>query len=116
MHALKTGDVIGIAMFLVVASLVIQAIRKGGLKGAAFGARIEERVGEVSVTAPRLLTSSLKVHRLGGDPQREIGLELVSKSFASYQMMPIALSAEEAQALMGYLQAALRGTSRPPLH
>lgn len=53
---------------------------------------------------------AVKVHRLsGGSSEKAIDLEFVAKSFASYQMLPVTLSAAEARKLSQLLQTALTG-------
>lgn len=97
--------------FLVVAgSIIFKTLKHGGFRAAMFGAKIRKTVGEVSGKGPKLMALSLKVHELeGNDHDRVVGLELVAKSFASYQMMPIALSATEAKKLSDMLNNIANG-------
>lgn len=96
------------AMFaLVVGSFIYKSVRHGGLKGAMLGARIERTLGHVDCGGVKFGSMSLKVHALSGGLQgKAIGIELVAKTFASYEMMPITLSASEAKKLATLLQAA----------
>jgi hypothetical protein len=49
----------------------------------------------------------IKVHKLAGtDGKGTIGVELVAKSFASYQMTPVTLSRDAALQLAALLHAA----------
>lgn len=80
-----------------------------GLKGAMFGAEIVNTVGEVQGKGQGPLSLALKVHSLKPETtsQSLVGIELVAKSIASYEMMPITLSASEAQHLITLLERAI---------
>jgi hypothetical protein len=100
-------------VFVVLAAIVgyfgLRIIRHGGFKAAMFGARIEHTVGEVAAEKQGPMSVELKVHALRrDDSEKLIGIELVAKSFASYQMMPITLSVGQAQQLASLLQTATR--------
>jgi hypothetical protein len=106
MH-MDPGFVMFLLVFLGVGGLMLFRVLKfGGFKAAMFGAPIQTTVGEVAGSGPRMMTLTVKVHRLGGGTERSVGLELVAKSFASYQMMPVSLSSAEARKLAQLLQAA----------
>jgi len=99
--------------FVVVAAIVAyfgyRMVRHGGFKAAMFGARIYRTVGEVSAEKQGPMRIALKVHVLQRDPSEKlIGIELVAKSFASYQMMPVTLSVNQAEQLASLLQNAVR--------
>lgn len=102
------------ALFFVVFAAVLgyfgyRMLRHGGFRGAMFGARIEQTVGEVTGEKQGPMNVALKVHALRrDDSEKLIGIELVAKSFASYQMMPITLSVSQAQQLASLLQNAAR--------
>ena len=92
---------------LVAGSLIYKLFKHGGLKAAMFGAPIAHTVGEVEGGGVRFMSMTVKVHTLGGgSPEKAIGLEFVAKSIASYQMMPVTLSAAEAKKLAILLQSA----------
>ena len=91
----------------VVGTFVFKMVKYGGFKAAMFGAPIERTLGEVEGSGSRMITVTVRVHALGGHVAgKDIGLEFVAKSFASYQMMPVALSAAEARKLASLLQNA----------
>src|SRR5260221_14091651 len=102
------------SLFFIVFAAVIgyfgyRMIRYGGLKAAMFGARIDHTVGEVRAEKQGPMSVALKVHALRrDDSEKLIGIELVAKSFASYQMVPITLSVNQAQQLASLLQNATR--------
>lgn len=97
----------------VAGSFVFKIIKHGGLKAAMFGAPIERTIGEVEGGGTRLMTVAVKVHKLDGDsPEKAIGLEFVAKSLASYQMMPVTLSAAEARKLATLLESAASTDTR----
>jgi len=83
-------------------------IRYKGLRGALFGAEIRKTVGEFEGARLGPIRTILRVHVLGPDNMsgKNVGLEFVAKSFASYQMMPVALSRAETATLMALLQQA----------
>ncbi|WP_157572106.1 hypothetical protein [Hydrogenophaga taeniospiralis] len=95
--------------FLVIPGyLLFRMIRYGGVKAAMFGAKIEKTLGEVEGHPQRPVSLRLKVHVLdGGSSDKAVGLELIAKSFASYQMMPVTLSVVEAKKLSSLLQSAI---------
>lgn len=84
-------------------------IKNKGFRGAMFGSPVLQTLGEVQGVKQGLVSVKLKIHVLEGrgDPEKRIGLELVAKSFASWQMMPITLSRSEAKALHSLLQQAI---------
>jgi hypothetical protein len=86
-----------------------RVLRHGGFKAAMFGASIEQTVGEVAGERQGSVGVGLKVHALRRDgTEKLVGLEVVAKSAASYQMLPITLSLDQAQQLASLLQAATR--------
>ncbi|WP_148289689.1 hypothetical protein [Ideonella sp. B508-1] len=92
----------------IVGYFIFRMVRYGGFKSAMFGAKIEKTLGEVEGQRQALLSSRLKVHLLEGGPsEKAVGIELVAKGVASYQMMPITLSAAEAKRLVSLLQSAI---------
>jgi hypothetical protein len=103
-----------LGLFVAIAGyFVFNLIRHKGLKGALFGGRIAETFGEVPGTKQGPVSVSLKVHAVASPdhPTPDGGLELVARSFASYQMMPIRLQRAEAQELLRLLQAAIDATA-----
>lgn len=94
------------ALALIVGAFLYKIVQHGGFKAAMFGARIDRTVGEVAGGGMKLMKVGLRIHRLGGSPEKAVGVELVAKSFASYQMMPMTLSVGEARKLIGLLEAA----------
>lgn len=93
----------------VAGSFIYKAFKYGGFKAALFGAPIERTVGEVAGGRPALLSSSIRVHVLGGNlTDRAVGLELSSKSPASYHMFPVTLSVPDVSRLIELLQESIR--------
>ena len=87
---------------------VFKLIRRGGIKAALFGAQIEATVGEVQPQGSRFMRVTLKVHRLKSDDRNKaVALELTTKPFLSYQMMPVTLSGGQAQTLAALLEQAI---------
>ena len=56
-----------------------------------------------------MISSTVKVHVLGGaEPEKAVGLELVAKTLASYQMHRLTLSVLETNRLIEMLREAVR--------
>lgn len=91
---------------LAVGAFLYKTLQHGGFKAAMFGAPIERTVGEVASGGVKLMNVVLRVHKLGGGREKAVGVELVAKSLASYQMMPVTLSVAEAKKLIMLLEAA----------
>jgi len=95
---------------VVIGSFLFKMIKYRGFKGAMFGAQIHRAIGEVPGSGTGLMNVSVRVHTLGSsDVEPDVGLEFVAKSFASYQMMPIKLSAADAKWLASLLESAAGG-------
>jgi hypothetical protein len=96
-----------VILIFVVGVFIRKAVKYGGIKSALFNAPIKSYLGEVSDERSGSIKVVIKVHSLAGDStQKAIALELVAKSFASYQMMPVTLSASEAKKLSMLLLSA----------
>jgi hypothetical protein len=82
--------------------------RYGGLGGVEFGAPVMGTVGEVQPQKQGLIKSVIRVKTLGASAKRNrgVGLQLVGKSFASYDSMSFALSVDEAKQLAALLERA----------
>ncbi len=104
---LGPGTLFFLVFAAVVGYLVYRVLQHGGIKAAMFGARIERTVGEVPGERQFGMNVVLKVHALRrDDSEKLVGLELVAKSFLSYEMTPITLSVHQAQQLASLLQNA----------
>lgn len=94
------------------ANFVYQAMKNRGLKGAMFGARITRTVGELDLGKTGPMRTMLKLHRLEsrepGAPT--VGIEVVNRSVASYHMLPIRLTSEQAAVLRELLSQAMAGS------
>ena len=103
-----TPSLVFFALFLAIAgTFTYRIVKYRGFKAAMFGGRIERTIGEVEGTGQTLGRVKLRVHTLsGGGKDRAVGIELVATTIASYQMLPITLSTEGAQDLIGLLQEA----------
>lgn len=72
-----------------------------------FDAKIQSTVGNVNVTSPALTSQTLKVHALDRNGEKMLGIEVISKSEMSYQMLPIVLSLTQARALASLLRVGI---------
>ena len=105
---MDTPSLIFLVFFAAIAGyLVLRFVKSGGVKAAMFGARIERTVGEAAGSGGRIIKSKVRVHVLDGGPDKAVGLEFMAKSFASYQMLPLALSESEARNLIRILENAV---------
>ena len=102
---------VGGIILLVVSSMVLRVIRHGGLKAAMFGARVDRTIGEVrGEKQGGVVGVAVRVHVLRRDlgAEKLVGVELVAKSFLSYQMMPVTLSESQAIQLAELLKEATK--------
>lgn len=98
-----------------VARILYGLIRHHGFRGMLFGAAIESTLGEVSLESRGLINTSMKVHRIADDDSDRamVGLEVVSWSFASYHVLPLRLTLEDADQLARLLREATERRERP---
>ena len=90
----------------IVLSFLVNIARRGGFKGAMFNAEIAGTVGEVETIGAKIMSQRIKIHRLLRDGAPLIGVEVVSKSIGSYEMLPLALTKTQAQQLVALLEEA----------
>jgi hypothetical protein len=103
------GTLFFVVFAAVIGYFVYRMLQHGGFKAAMFGARIESTVGEVTGERQFDMNVAVKVHALRrDDSEKLVGIELVAKSFLSYEMTPITLSVHQAQELASLLQSATR--------
>ena len=92
----------------VLGNLAFRAFRHGSFSAAFFDAPVERTLGEVEDARSKLGRSVLRVHRLGaGSTDSIVAIELVHKSFASYEMNFINLSEPSVRSLIAHLQEAI---------
>lgn len=73
-----------------------QVIQHGSLKGAAYGARVGETIGEVEGRALHDNFVTIRVHRLdGSSPDKGVGVELAGKTKTSVERVFATLSSSE---------------------
>lgn len=94
-------------LFAVIAGIFVFYIATLGLKGAVFGARIVKSYGAIPQGRTGLARGRIRVHVLETTPQRSIGIEVVSYSFLSWEMIPIKLTADGARRLIDDLSDAI---------
>ncbi len=94
---------------LIVANMLFRIVKNRGFRGMMFGAPIGETVGEIPLGTRGLLNTKIKVHQLQPDSDGEprVGLEIVSWTFASYQMLPVRLTGPQVRELTGFLRQAI---------
>ncbi len=101
-------DYLFVILFLFVAgSIIMKMLKHGGFKGAIFGAGIQRTIAEVPGSGPGFGCLSLKAHKLDNSPRKSVGIELSSKSFSGYQMIPMTLSTTEVKQLTALLDQAI---------
>jgi hypothetical protein len=85
---------------IVAASTLYRIIRKGGLKGGLFGARLKSTVSEMELARRGMVKTRLKVHVLEGDTSSpQVGLEIQHSTIGSWNMTPVSLTTSEAESL-----------------
>ena len=103
------GTIFAIVFVGILAYMIYGVIRYKGFRGAMFRSELRNTIGEVEGTNSGLVKSKVRVHVLDSKNtlDKNIGLEFIATSFASYQMMPISLSRSQAVNLISYLQQAI---------
>ncbi len=92
---------------LVVFTFAWKVWNKGSILGALFGHKVGRVIGEVSGDKSAMHGVTVRVKKLEGNSEHgNVGIELVAKSFASYQMMPVTLNREAALKLAELLRTA----------
>ena len=90
-------------------NVVVRAIRNRGLAGGMLGTPIQDTVGELDLGKRGGIHKRIKVHRLSTtDPTApEIGLQVVTTTFASAGMSVIPLTRSQALRMRALLSQAL---------
>lgn len=92
---------------LVVYTFAWKVWNKGSIRGALLGYKVERVIGEVLGEKSAMQGVTVRVNKLeGNSDQGNVGIELVAKSFASYQMTPVTLNREAALKLAELLRTA----------
>jgi len=95
----------------VVIHLLYQAISKGGLRGALFGAPVIRTVGAIDLGRKGPFRTTLNVlcleARASDSPT--VGIEVVYSTIGSFSMSPVSLTREQAQELSALLSRAANG-------
>lgn len=107
---------IGAIFSAIVIVFVVRMVKFGGFKAAIFGAEIGRTVGEIGLAQGVASSTKLKVHVLRGTEAKAIGLEIVSRSVASYQMAPFSLSVADARQLIRLLESAVEARESWEIH
>jgi hypothetical protein len=95
------------AIFAAIIVYWLYQVSTKGFKGAFFGGAIEGTVGEIRLARRGIVGGKLKVHRVAAEDGRKVGLEIVFWTPLSYQMMPVALTGDEAKRLSELLTTAI---------
>ncbi|MCR9142729.1 MAG: hypothetical protein NXI24_10795 [bacterium] len=90
--------------FSVVTYIVYRLVKYGGVRGSILGSVVDKTVGQVDGKASRWASSKMSVHIL---QSKDIGIDITSKTFGSWQMHPLTLEKGEVQKLIQILQRAL---------
>jgi hypothetical protein len=90
--------------FVVVGTLIVRAIRYGGVTGMMLGARSQEKLGMIEGKAAGRRRINLVVHRLDG--QHPVGLHFTGYATASVERLAASLSREDTRRLADALETA----------
>ncbi len=103
--------IFGAIFIFVLGTFAYRIFRYKSIRGMFFGAPVLSMVGEVECAKQGPVRLVIRVHELGANEMHKpgVGLELVGKSIASYDMMTATLSAHQAKALAALLERAARG-------
>src|SRR5262245_53080630 len=92
---------------LAVGSMIYRIVRHRGFRGALFGAPVRSTVAEIELPPRSMVRSRGKVHELAGRANGiDVGLEIIHTTVASWQTVPVALSAADARRLANMLDLA----------
>ena len=100
---------VGALALLIPGYVVYRIIKYRGFRGFAFGARIEEKVGE-AIASSAYTATKVKVYVLNGGPEKAVGLELSTGAGESVFFGAISLS--QTEQLIELLQSATKTGSR----
>jgi hypothetical protein len=100
---------------VVTVPMIYKVIKYRGLKGAAFGVPLREKIGELELSNRGLTKTKLRVHVLdptspGDGPH--VGMEVIQSTFASWEMRPVSLTRSEARLLAEELSQAADASER----
>ncbi len=100
--------IFGAIFMIVLGNFGYRLIRYKSVRGMFFGAPTLSKVGEVECENQGPVHVVIRVHKLGANDKltHGVGLEIVGKSIASYDMMPATLSASQAKSLAELLERA----------
>jgi hypothetical protein len=97
----------------VIGTLIFRVLKHGGFKAAFFGAPLGRTVGEMVLRhrPGGIGSATLRIHALQNtDPSGpKVGVEIVDRTFASWHMRALSLTADEALTLMRSLEKAMEG-------
>lgn len=96
----------------VVGYTLVRMITKGGPRELVLGGRVLTTFGEVTGRKQSLVKMLGRVHLVQTDDGPAVVFEMVGTAPMSYRMMALSLGAQEARALVGYLQNAVGALER----
>lgn len=106
----------GCAVLVYCVSLFRRIRQRGGVAGVLVGADIERTVDNVEAHSPGMTSGEMRVHRFAGAAaDRNVGLELVLRTMASYQSMTAGLSRQQARELAVMIRRGLGETVEAPV-
>jgi hypothetical protein len=111
---MKTEHIFFAVFGLAAANLIFKVIKNRGFRGAMFGAPIKRTIAEIELGHGGLVSTKLRIHQLDasrGEGGPEVGIEVVHKTFASWEMKPVSLSREETRKLAVALMTAAGETT-----
>lgn len=105
--------IFGAIFIFVLGTFAYRIFRYKSIKGMFFGAPVLSMVGEIECVKQGPVRLLIRVHELGTNETHKpgVGLELVGKSIASYDMMTATLSVDQAKALAVLLNRAVSGNN-----
>jgi hypothetical protein len=108
---LNPGYLIAFVLLLIPGYLIYRIRKYGGFKGALFGARVRETIGEAVGPVGHIATSRIKVYALDGAPERAVGVELYASGGESRMMTAVSL--DETERLIEFLKQARNLAASP---
>ncbi len=108
---MESNPILTIFSFFFVSALIFviyKIIINGGLRQFFYGAKINEKIGEINSDTKSIFKSGVTVDLLSDkNGVKKVGITVALKSFTGSRMLPISLNKDETQELIKYLKEAI---------
>ena len=94
-------NIFPIVFFGIILYFLYQMFSKGGFKGAIFGSKVIETVGEINLKKVGITNQILRVHKLENG---EVGIEHTTKAVLGFSMTGFTITQAQAEELISQLR------------